>query len=287
MSNYQEARRVPLKGHAIYNERWLQDRIVQNPSLLGLGDLEVKDYERRQPSGGRLDLLLYEPESLTRYEVELQLGATDETHIIRTIEYWDIERRRFPQYEHIAVLVAEDITSRFLNVVSLFNGFIPLVAIQVQGLEVGGAFTLSMTKVMDVMKLGLDDEEEGTPVDRSYWENTASNLSLKIVDEVAELVREIDPTLHLKYNRYSIGFAGANGGRNQVRFRPRKQHVIAEFPIDPDDTFRETLAESGVDLIPLSAHNDSCRLRLGPADVERHRSTILDLIQRADQQLRG
>ncbi len=26
----------------------------------------------------------------------------------------------YPQYEHVAVLVAEDITSRFLNVITLF-----------------------------------------------------------------------------------------------------------------------------------------------------------------------
>ncbi len=56
----------------------------------------------------------------------MQLGATDESHIIRTSEYWDIERRKYPQYDHTAVIVAEDITSRFLNVVGLFNGFIPI-----------------------------------------------------------------------------------------------------------------------------------------------------------------
>ena len=58
----------------------------------------------------------------TRYEVEIQLGPTDESHIIRTIEYWEIERRRYPQYEHVAVIVAEDVTSRFLNVINLLNG---------------------------------------------------------------------------------------------------------------------------------------------------------------------
>ena len=60
----------------------------------------------------------------------MQLGGTDESHIIRTIEYGDIENKRYPQYDHVAVLVAEDITARFLNVISLFNGFIPLVAIR-------------------------------------------------------------------------------------------------------------------------------------------------------------
>ena len=53
----------------------------------------------------------------------------DESHLIRAIEYWDIERRRFPQYDHVAVVVAEDVTSRFLNVISLMNRTIPLIAI--------------------------------------------------------------------------------------------------------------------------------------------------------------
>ena len=29
------------------------------------------------------------------YEKEIQLGATDESHIIRTVEYWDIELEGF------------------------------------------------------------------------------------------------------------------------------------------------------------------------------------------------
>ena len=91
------------------DERWLQGQINEDPGLLGLdGDIEVKDRERRQPRAGRLDLLLSDPESNKRYEVEIQLGATDETHIIRTIEYWDLEKARFPQYDHVAVIVAED-----------------------------------------------------------------------------------------------------------------------------------------------------------------------------------
>lgn len=72
----------------------------------------------RNGKAGRLDLLLEDPdpEAATRYEVEIQLGATDEPHIIRTLEYWDIERKRYPQYEHCAVIIAEEVTSRFLNV---------------------------------------------------------------------------------------------------------------------------------------------------------------------------
>ena len=64
---------ISLKGHPTLDERWLHQRLQDDPSLLGLGDLQAIDSERRQPSGGRVDLLLRDPESLARYEVEIQL----------------------------------------------------------------------------------------------------------------------------------------------------------------------------------------------------------------------
>lgn len=90
--------KIKMKGSAEVSERWVQGVLAANPSLLGLGELDVRAVERRQPHGGRLDMLLADPDTSTRYEVELQLGATDESHIIRTLEYWDTERRRYPQY---------------------------------------------------------------------------------------------------------------------------------------------------------------------------------------------
>ena len=100
------------------NEKWLQDQIVADPSIIGLGDVEIAFREHKQPSGGRIDFLMRdrEPEAETYYEVEVMLGTLDESHIIRTIEYWDKERQRRPQVAHRAVIVAENITSRFFNV---------------------------------------------------------------------------------------------------------------------------------------------------------------------------
>ena len=91
--------KIWLADHPELREKWVQERIAEDPSLLGLGDLILKDKERIQPRAGRLDLLLQDAESSRRYEVEIQLGSTDEGHIIRTIEYWDIERKRYPQPE--------------------------------------------------------------------------------------------------------------------------------------------------------------------------------------------
>jgi len=174
---YVKPERIWLKGNPVLTERWVEDRIAADPAILNLGDLVLRERQRPQPRAGRLDLLLQDPITLKRYEVELQIGSTDEAHIMRTIEYWDIEKRRYPQYEHCAVLIAEDITSRFLNIITLCNGAIPLIALQLEVLRVGEAQTLWFTTVLNEFSRGLvDDDEvaEAAPTDRSDWEERAS-----------------------------------------------------------------------------------------------------------------
>ncbi len=75
--NYVKPEFVSLKKHPELNEQWLQARIAEDPTLLGLGDLVLKDKEKPQPNAGRLDLLLQDPDSHRRYEVEIQLGRAD------------------------------------------------------------------------------------------------------------------------------------------------------------------------------------------------------------------
>src|SRR5690606_18242920 len=85
--------RIPISKLDGISEKSIQEMIADDPSIIGLGDLVLKDKERIQPRAGRLDLLMQDPDTNRRYEIELQLGKTDESHIIRTIEYWDIDRK--------------------------------------------------------------------------------------------------------------------------------------------------------------------------------------------------
>ncbi len=55
---YVKAERISLKKN--YTEKWLQDRIEEDPSILGLGDLTIVRRERQQSTGGRIDFLLRE-----------------------------------------------------------------------------------------------------------------------------------------------------------------------------------------------------------------------------------
>src|SRR5256885_8621766 len=74
---------ILLKDHPTLKEAWVEQQIVDNPGLLRLGEVEVRDRQRGQPRAGRLDLLLEDNEKKRRYEVEIQLGRCDESHIIR------------------------------------------------------------------------------------------------------------------------------------------------------------------------------------------------------------
>ena len=169
MAKLVSAEKIYLKNNPEIKEDNIQQFIFDNPQVLGLGDLTPIRREKTQPAGGRLDILMADDND-TRYEIEIQLGATDPSHIIRTIEYWDNERKRYPQYDHCAVIVAEEITGRFMNVIQLFNGSIPLIALQMQATKIGDDIQLSFVKVLDRISLGTDEEEETEPTDRNYWE---------------------------------------------------------------------------------------------------------------------
>jgi hypothetical protein len=171
-----------------------------------------------------LDLLLQDLDTNRRYEVEIQQGRTDESHIIRTIEYWDIERKRYPQYDHCAVIIAEEITARFLNVITLFNGTIPLIAIQMSALRLGEQVALVFTTVMDELQRGLvdEDEEVAEVTDRKYWEERASKATVAMADDVLRLIREFAPDVELKYNKFYIGLAKDGQPNNFVIFRAKK-----------------------------------------------------------------
>jgi hypothetical protein len=173
--------------------------------------------DRSQGKAGRLDLLLSNPDEDVRYEVELMLGPTDPSHIIRTIEYWDIERRRYPAYEHVAVLVAEDVTARFLNVLALLSGSIPLIAIQLNALQVGENIVLDFVRVLDQTELRVDEVEEAAakaPVDRGHWERRASAEAIGLMDQLFARVRAQVPNQQLNYNQQFVGLTDGRRSRN-------------------------------------------------------------------------
>lgn len=251
-SNFAPIKTISLKSHPEISEAWVQQVLFENPTLLGLGSsVKSRDKERRQTAGGRLDLLLEDEDSDVRYEVEIQLGATDETHIIRTIEYWDIERKRFPGCDHVAVIVAEEITSRFFNVISLFNSAIPLIAIKMTAIEnPDDSIGLLFTKVLDLAPSSQLEEDEPTEqTDRSYWEKQSSKKVLQDIDHVLGLIQRFEPKAQLSYNKFYLGIWVNGRANNFAVFRPRKNYFILDVKLDRNDDNDELIRTTGCDEI--------------------------------------
>lgn len=283
MMQYTKFEQISLKSHPLLNEIWVQERIAEDPSILGLGDVILKDRERRQSRAGRLDLLLQDAEFNRRYEVEIQLGIVDESHIIRTIEYWDIERKRYPQYEHTAVIIAEDITSRFLNVISLFNGAIPLIAIQMKALKLGNHVGLVFTTVLDQVSLGLVDEDEESyeTTDRLYWENRGTQKTVAMADQILELVRSFDSSLDLKYNKFYIGLTQNGRAFNFIAVRPKKQFIQLNIKLPHSMETTEMLENKGLDVMGYDTRHGNIRIRLKPGEINRHKEVLVSLMREA------
>jgi hypothetical protein len=188
-----------------FDEVWLQDQIVENPNCLqlGAGELELVSRERRQAGGGRLDILLKDQDD-SMYEVEVMLGETDERHIVHTIEYWDREKRKWPQRQHFAVLVAESITSRFFNVVQLLSHCIPIIAVQTNIVDVDGKMALHFSKVLDTYE---EPEDEPTlsneKHDEEYWREYSS-WTLDAATALLEVIRPIFGSVSLNLVKYYI-----------------------------------------------------------------------------------
>jgi hypothetical protein len=211
-----------------YDEIWLQDQIWENPSCLQLGDLEGITKEKIVSSGGKLDLLFKNPLDDSMYEVEVTLGETDPSHIIRTIEYWDLVKKRWPQRQHFAVLVAERITKRFFNVINILSGNIPLVAIQANIIEVDGKRSLHFTKILDVYEEPEEDITAGNEVfDKKYWEKK-SVVVLRIAEKLLELTNDIYKAANLVLNKGSISIS-CEGYNQMTVYRRTGEKALIVF----------------------------------------------------------
>ena len=203
------------------DEYWLQDIIYENPKVLGLGNLVPLNKEKKQSSGGKLDILLKDPEQNSMYEVEIMLGETDPSHIIRSIEYWDNEKRKYPQRQHFCVLVAESFDRRYFNVIQLMSLNIPMIAVQADLLEVNGEKILNFTKIIDIYIEPEEYEEDVKVVNEATWTNDASWVT-ENTKELIELFKEEGDKINIRFTQsyVSINIEGKNAYWLNKRMKP-------------------------------------------------------------------
>ena len=160
------------------------------------------------------------------------------------------------------------------------------------------AWFLAQVNGDDAITLTLDDVFEATPgqhlgdgdtlpTDRGYWESGyGSPSSLAILDDLMGLVREQVPSAQPKYNKYYIGITQDGVSTNFATFRPRKDHVIAEFKIPLDDALTTRIERSGLEHLPAD-YWSNFRLSVRQDEVERHRELLAELTRLSHQHYRS
>lgn len=286
--NFTRHERIWLSTLPDFSEDTLQDLIAKDPSMLGLGAVEILERERRHPGAGRLDLLLADPSGSPRYEVELMLGATDPSHIVRCLEYWDIERRRYAAYDHVAVLVAEDVTSRFLNIMSLFAGNVPLIALQLNALKVGDQLVLDFVRVLDQTSLRRDDDTtspKGKSTTRSEWVDYAGEKMMGMIDKLLGFINEkVKPQLQLNYKQQHIGLTDGRRVNNFIWFEPRKSFSHIGFVVNNAPQWKQRVEDAE---LPATADGNRLRLTVRPDEFAQNEGLIRELALQAVEEFQA
>jgi len=135
--------------------------------------------------------------------------------------------------------------------------------------------------LLDHTTLGTDEQDEGEPTDRKYWESKASKTTLALADQVHSMIRASDPSVELKYNKFYIGLAVNGVATNYVSMRPRKKQVNVSFRIPRSDEISSLIDEAGIETLPYEGRWSNYRLIIKDGDLVEYRDLLNTLIETA------
>lgn len=224
------------------DEAWLQKWITERPSRLGLGDFTIKKAEliHYKNKGGRLDILGYQGNLDTYYEIEVVLGECDADHGFRTLDYWARERARHPNSRHYAVLVAEDLSGRYKTVIETLPQFMPFIGIELRVLrlqhdqEIATVETSIVAQPDDLIIEANDEPGPGgetlvQPRDREWWTSHSTGAFMATTEALSKYcIDQIGPS-RIDYSAQSY-ISLKKGRRCWLPMWPRSTGVYVYIP---------------------------------------------------------
>lgn len=272
--------RLRTLGH---DEHWLQDQLAADPTILGLGDVKLVTQELHQTGGGYLDLLFQRDN--TYFSVEVQLGGLDASHAFRALEYWTRNRARWPERDHVAVIVAEQINTRYGTALRSLADDLPLIVIELSADRDGNGETTLATKVIAAHPdLGLTVEPmTGVAEDRTAetWKAEARPPALATLEEFERFVEgRLGPGAFVDFSTAS--YIGVKRGRRlwaKVRLldggvaidapEPDGVRGVRSWETDAFKEMRDRCAEVGVALLWQPSGDGALPIgfRLRPGDI--------------------
>lgn len=276
-------------------EKRIQKEIEQEPELLGLGKMTLKAKEKRQING-RLDLQFKGEDSKTRYEVELQLGKLDNDHLLRCVQYWNHERRKCPQLKHYAVIVAEEIPEYMLEAIMLFK--VPIIAIKISIDQNSGKIAAAKRLDLPIYEWAIVESQEGaeidddiTPYDMAYLETKLSEVSLRVLNEIYRLAREVNPETEMNITKNYVGFTDCDL-YSYMFVRNKDDSLILELVLDELPEIKDMIQEAGLSFKnpgnPYTIHKNKrghYDIQISMEDINEKEKEIREFIKMAYEKL--
>jgi predicted transport protein len=139
------------------------------------------------------------------------------------------------------------------------------------------------------MPLGLveEDEEVQAVTNRDYWLDHGSDTTVKMADEILELVNSIKPGFTLKYNKFYIGLAKNGQVNNFAICRPKKNYMRLEVKLPKTAETDALIESSGIEEMGYDNRWGNYRLRFSKGDIKKQEKVLLELLAKAETNYNG
>ncbi|KKH50897.1 hypothetical protein [Methanosarcina sp. 1.H.A.2.2] len=274
-------------------EKNIQYMIAKEPKMLGRGELKLIDMEVTYENKRRLDLLFQSKDLKIIYEVEIQLGQLNGSHLFRTVEYWLNERENKSGHKHVAVLIAQVVTERALEIVKLCMENVSIIILEMTAHESeNGILDLKFREVypgecaiVDEYKQ-YEEYEEIVLCDRQYYENYAPEALLNAADTIFRILKEIDPVIEMNYTQGYIGFKTGKI-RGLAFIVIKKEELILKLVLEKLAETETKIRDLGLDLIGYAERKGKkCgeyKIRLKVDDVKNKEADLKVLLNMAHE----
>ncbi|NQW23640.1 MAG: hypothetical protein HQ475_09380 [SAR202 cluster bacterium] len=118
------------------------------------------------------------------------------------------------------------------------------------------------------------------PKDRAYWEKRSSIITVKMADNLLDIIHSFDSDFRLNYKGYSyIGLTRHRVSNNFVDFRPTPDYLFFGPRIEETDEIHNLLKAAGFH--DTVYRQDRYRVKLCPGDIESQAALLTQLIEKA------
>ena len=278
---------ISLKDHTDLDEKWLKKQIIKNPKLLNLGSLEFEDEEKYSSYSGRTDLVMTSTDNKNLYVIEMMVGELDESHIIRTILYWQTERNKISNKKIYPILIAESFNNRFFEVAYFLTNLIPFIFIQVGAFKIGNEGKLDddihlyFSHLPNKIKRStlLVTQERGKKVlsNEEIWYSKLDTEKKKFLSFVGDRIMELNSGFNPIFNKSDLSFEIEDISETFLTVELKKSdlYFIGLQPIKYNSELQNYNFEGN----DMTLTGNKFQLRISNSEIEKYRDSILFLIK--------